>query len=544
MPATTWGQSLRPALRDDDGPLRPIRPRTPPRPRTVVEPPADEPVSPAPRFRRLGSDPATEEPEGQLAAQPEDGVDASPTGLRLAPRDGEIEPAMEPEPISDGTIETVEEYRNPDGADPVLWDSRPAADSDPFERPAAGYDQQAFTIELDPLVDRRTTQLFRFEPWQPRGIRVGTFTVFPTVDLGAAWLSNVFRGKPARADQALEFRPSVRAVSNWRTHALEVRATGGMSFFDQFSSEDGRAYALEARGRLDVSRRTSVAAGMLRDVTQESRGTLESRLRGGGRADVTTDEARLQIDHRFNRLAVQLRASSQSRTYEERALGDGAGLDSGTTSNRDRNRTAYEETARLAWTFKPTLIGFVEGGINQRRFEAAAADGIRRDSDGERYRVGVGFGNTGQVLRGEASLGYGRQTPLDARLAAVEGIIVDANVTWRVGALTAVLLRASSDVLETSTPLSEGGVSRRIDAEVRHAFMRPLIGTAGISYGSTSYQGISITENVTEMSLGVEYYMGPNAVLFGRYQHGLLRTTAPIGNWDADEVRVGLRLRQ
>ncbi len=477
--------------------------------------------------------------DGSPGDQDPDAV-LTPSGVRPTIRDADPEAQLEPEPVPDGVIEAQEEYRNPDGQDPVQWDARLPQDSDAFERPPAGFDAQAFGVELAPIDDRRPTLLFRFEPWQPRGIRMGSFTVFPQADIGAAWVSNLFRSKPARADQALDLRPTIRAVSNWRTHAVELRATAGLSFFDNFPREDDRAYQLEARGRLDVTRQTSLSASALRDVAQESRGTLDSRLRGGARADVETNEARLQLDHRFNRLSVQLRGVVRERTYEQTTQADGATLD-----NRDRNLRTTEEAARATWTFKPTLQAFSEVGLNQRRFEAASPiDGIKRDSDGERYRVGVGFGNTGQVLRGEASIGYGRQAPLDARLAPVDGVIIDANLAWRVDGLTAVLLRGSTDVVETTTLRSSGGVVRRAQAEVRHGFMRPLIGTASAGFSTTSYQGIVINENLAELALGLEYYMGPSAVLFGRYQHSLLRTNAASGNWDADEVRIGLRLRQ
>ncbi len=529
-------QNLRPVLREDDGPLPAMRPRITQRPRAVEAPPAEE--SQASRLRSAAPDNESLE-DGSPADQDPDLV-VAPTGVRPAIRDGEVEPLLEPESITDGGVDAPEGYRNPDGQDPVLWDSRLPQDSQPFERPPAGNDAEAFGVELAPIEDRRPDRLFRFEPWQPRGIRLGSFTVFPQADIGAAWVSNLFRSKPARADQALELRPSFRAVSNWRTHAVELRASAGLSFFDEQPREDDRAYTIDARGRLDVSRRTQIAAGLLRDVVQEARGTLESRLRGGARADVETNEARLQIDHRFNRLAVQLRGVMQERKYEDVLQADGT-----VAGNRDRNVRSTEETARLAWTFNPNFIGFAEAGLNQRRFEAVSSvDGIRRDSDGQRYRLGIGFGNGSQVLRGEASLGYGRQTPIDQRLAAADGMVIDANLAWRVSGLTAVLLRASTDIVETTSLSASGGVNRRGQVEVRHAFMRPLIGSAFAGFSTTSYQGIVINENLTELGLGLEYYLAPEAVIYGRYQHTALRTNAQRGDWDADEVRVGLRIRR
>jgi hypothetical protein len=537
VPQRAEAQSLRPVLTDDAGPLQRQRPRTVP-PIRPSQPPVDP--EPVPQSRLRPSQPDAPSADEAPASASDQDAEAAPSGVRPAVRDGDPGPPLEPEPVTDGALEETEAYRNPDGQDPVQWDARDPADSDAFERPPAGHDPQAFAIELSPLEDRRTVQLYRFEPWQPRGIRLGSFTVFPQADIGAAWVSNLFRTQAARPDQALELRPTLRAVSNWSAHALELRASAGLSFFDDHPREDDRAYALEARGRVDVTRRTQVSAGVLRDVVQESRGTLESRLRGGQRADVTTDEGRLQLDHRFNRLAVQMRGVVQARTFEETTQADGLRL-----SSRDRNLRATEEALRLSWTFKPTFIAFAETALNQRRFEAASpSDGIRRDSDGERYRMGIGFGTSGNILRGEASIGWGRQTPLDFRLGHIDGVIMDANLAWRASAMTAVLLRASTDVVETTSLQSAGGLTRRAQVEVRHAFMRPLIATASAGLSSTSYQGIVINENLTELALGLEYYAAPEAVIFGRYQHTTLRTNAPASGWDNDEVRVGLRLRR
>lgn len=529
------GQTMRPVITDANVPLPPLRPRS-------------QPAVPA----QSRSDARDGEPASRVASSAmaddrvvdfdADGDEATtPAGLRRAIRDGDPEPSgVAEQPVDGAPAETIE-LENPDGRDPVLFDARGSEDSAAFERPPAGFDPELFSAEIAPLADRRTERLFRFEPWQPRGVRIGSFIVYPTVDIGAGYLSNLFRSRPARADAGVDFRPSARLVSNWTSHALELSARGSFSFLDAFPKEGDRDLGLEARGRLDFTRRTNLAGFVLHDVAQESRGTLESRLRGGERADVTTNQAGLTLDHRFNRLAVQLRGTVLTRTFE-----DAQGLLGGTAvSNRDRDLTATEQAARVRWAFKPTFAVFGETAINQRDFKAAtASDGLRRDSKGERYRAGLSFGTTGQTLRGEVSIGYGKQTPLDARLAAIDGVIVDANVAWRMTALTALLLRASTDVTETSTALSAGGFTRRASAEVRHAILRPLIGTASVGYGETVYQRIDLAEHQTDLALGLEYYLGPEAVIFSRWQHSAFRTNSLGGGWEGDEFRVGMRLRR
>jgi hypothetical protein len=486
----------------------------------VVEPtePAAEPV-----------DPEAEQ------AEAEDGepVPRIGRGQRRILRDGDPLPPQE-QPNTDGQVLTGEPVAPADGADPTLVDSRPAEDVAAFDDPPAGFDARAFTAEIEPILDRRPLQLFRFEPYTQKGIRTGTLVWLPEVELTGGWFSNIFRSSSARSDVAAQVRPTIRVVSDWRRHAFEASATGLASWLAEFPSENDRAYTLETRGRLDFSRRTNIEGALARDVTQESRSSINAVQSADRRTDVTTDRGALTFNHRFNRLALQLRGSVTDIGFDDTGTG---------VLNRDY--TVYEEAGRATWEFKPTLFAFVEAGLNQRDYKAIpSADGISRNSSGERYRVGVSFGNTSQKLRGEASIGYARQRPDDSRLSEITGVIVDANIAYRVNALTTVLLTARSDVAETTVAGSGGALQRGVSAEVRHAFLRQLIGTAGLSYTVQNYEGVDLDERELRAGLGLEYFLNAEVQLFSTYQHTIFNSTDRGRNYDADEVRVGLRLRR
>lgn len=169
-------QNLRPALREDAAPLPNVKSRTPlPAPPAV--PPAEADPSPPARMRSTTATDVSRD-DAPPGDQDPDGA-ALPSGVRPALRDGEPEAQLEPESTSDGMMDEPEVYRNPDGQDLVQWDSRLPEDADAFRRPPVGHDPQAFGVELTPADDRRPFYLYRFEPWEPRGIRLGSFTVFP-----------------------------------------------------------------------------------------------------------------------------------------------------------------------------------------------------------------------------------------------------------------------------------------------------------------------------------------------------------------------------
>ncbi|PPC88412.1 MAG: hypothetical protein CTY31_10940 [Hyphomicrobium sp.] len=437
--------------------------------------------------------------------------------------------------LRDGIVEVGEPLPQQDGLDPQNIAAGDPDDAALFNNPPAGFDPLLFQIEeLNPILDNRATRrLFRQEPFDPVGIRIGSFVLFPQLELGSSWSSNVFQSSDPRDDFAADIRPSGRLVSNWGRHALEFSATGAFSYYDEFTTENDESYSIESRGRLDLTRRSNIQAVIARDRALESRSALDASI-VGDRTQVTTDRAEVAFNHRFNRLSLQFRGSISDLQYDDADAG-----------SSDRNYTATEETVRASWEFKPTLSAFTEVAINQRRYDTVAStDLISRNSDGQRYRAGISFGNTGQILRGEVSLGYGVQTPDDDALSQVDGLILDANATWRATELTSLLFTARSDVTETTTANVGGAFNRNVGIEVRHAFKRYLIASAGVTYATFDSQDDIIDEREWRSTLGLEYFLNSDAIVFSNYAHTDYDAIGSDSDFSADEVFVGIRLRR
>ncbi|HEX2842951.1 outer membrane beta-barrel protein [Hyphomicrobium sp.] len=475
---------------------------------------------------------------GEPQTTEDDASGTPPQDDRASPQDGgAVDGDISADGASDdGIIDISEPVAPEDGGDP-LRDARPPEDRDVFDNPPAGPDPLLFQIEdIDDTVrtDRRPARLAFFEPYDPIGIRIGSFVFFPEAEIGGLWTNNVLSSPDARSDIAASINTTARLVSNWSRHAVELKGTTVSSFYDEFPSEDDRAWAVEARGRLDISSRTNIQGLASHSYSQEDRSAIDANLIGP-RANVTVDVAELALNHRFNRLSVRLRGSVADSTYSE----------TDDISNADRDTVETQQAVRAAWEFKPTLSVYAEQEFNQRDKAAVLPpDGIPRDSEGTRTRVGLDFGSTGAILRGTISVGYGRQTPNDKRLQPVDAFLFDANLAWRPTEITSFLLTAQSDIDDTTTQDSGGVIAHTVGLEGRHALRRFLIASAGLIYTFNDYDHTPVTESTLTSFAGIEYYASPELVLFARYQHLDFASHDLDGDYEIDEVRVGARIRK
>jgi hypothetical protein len=455
------------------------------------------------------------------------------------PQDGDPIAVGEPEAPLDGVIDLNAPNPFADEENATLADLRSPQDIAALGPGGAGFDPLLLQAEeINPVFADRPLRTFEPDPFAPLGVRLGSFVLFTSVEADGDYNSNLFSSPVPLGDFALEVRPAVRLASNWSTHAIEVRAGGDLSYHDKYQSEDDRAYLVESLGRLDVTRRTNLQGAISREYAQESRNAINASSIGT-RPNITVDRGRAALNHRFNRLSVQLRGGIVDTSYSTNIF---EGM---VVSNSDRDYTLYEEAVRPQWEFTPTFFLFSDFAFNQRDYSIPAfTDGIIRSSTGERYRAGVSFGDVGEILRGEVSLGYGRQTPDAQQLEVIDGLLIDANLTWRVTPLTSLLLTASTDVAETTTDDSGGVLERNYAAEVRHSFQTRLVGIAGLSLFTRDFVGAGIHEDQFTAATGLEYYLSRRAVLFGRYQHTVFDTTTPNGNYTVEEVQLGVRLRQ
>ncbi len=516
---------------------------------TVIQPPPAGRAKVAPRRPQPEQVPlddpeeAREAPQERAEATDPEADEEAGTEPRLRPTSGSLagegrEPAMP----QDGRIEDG----NPpplmvvDGVGDLNRDARQPRDIAAFTTPPAGYDALAFQIEqIDPINDRRTDRLYRFEPYSPIGIRIGSFVLFPEAEMGAFYNSNIFRNGAGASATAFESVTTARLVSDWRRHAMELRASGRATFYDRFASEDDRTWSLEARGRLDINRRANLEAAVSHTADKDLRAVIDAPTNAAVRGDITTDRIAAGYNQQLGRATLQLRGSLSEVNFSDVPSNNGSLI-----SNASRNYTQADQAVRVSWALNRKAAVFLDAAFREREYAIAAADGASRSSTSERYRLGLLFSPLGPYLRGEISLGWGHQGQHDKRLPDMEGLLFDASLAWKASAITTFMLTARSDFYDTTLAGSPGALAREVGLEMRHALQRSLLATVGAKYAVSPYEGVAVEDRLLTAEAGLDYYLNANVSLYGKYQHLEFRSSGGGRDYNAEVVRVGVRLRQ
>ncbi len=263
------------------------------------------------------------------------------------------------------------------------------------------------------------------ESYDPRGIPLGGFRLFPVLELIEQYNTNIFavdRGK--KDDFVTLIQPSLELRSNWNNHMLNFFASAGFGIYSKYSTEDFQDFRVGFNGRLDIQRNWYVYGGVQFNRLHEDR-TDPNATSFGKLSKYNQTTANVGYYQKFNRLSVKLDGRFDDYTY---LRNNSAGL--GTISSRDRDRSEYTESLRLAYEFMDGYEVWVQGGLNQRRYSRRVdSGGVRRSSDGWEVLGGATL-DFGGITQLEVFGGYRDQNYDDSRFGHLRGAMFGLTGTW------------------------------------------------------------------------------------------------------------------
>ncbi len=384
------------------------------------------------------------------------------------------------------------------------------------------------------------------ESYEPIGVPVGGFRLFPVLEVIEQYNTNIFATEHDKKDDLITIvRPSLDLRSNWNNHMLNLFASAGFGIYGSHSSEDYKDFRVGFDGRLDIQRNWYLYGGVQFNHLHEDR--ADPNATSSGKLDeYNLLSANLGHYVKFNRLSLKLDGRIDDITYtnNKSATPD-------TISNRDRDRTEYTESLRVAYEFIDNYEAWVQGGLNQRVYSRKVdSGGFRRSSNAWEVLAGatIDFGGITQV---EFFGGYRDQNYDDPRFGHLRGPIFGLTGTWNPLVPLFVKPFVKRTIEETVSTDYIGYWATIFGVTVDYDLRPNIKLTSSFSYTIADYKKTKSAVGVTNRSddyitfeIGLRYLPTENFFIGPSYQFSSRNSNLPDTDFGRHlfSIRIGAQL--
>lgn len=377
------------------------------------------------------------------------------------------------------------------------------------------------------------------DPFEPLGIRAGSFVLKPAIEVTRGFDTNATRVPNGQSSPFWLVAPELLVKSDWTSHEVGATLRGSLSNYDDTPIANRPQVDSKVYARLDVARdkRVDIEARFLLGTDYLYSPNVTAGL---SRLPIyTTFGGSLGYTQRFNRLELMVRGGIDHTTYEDSLFTDGS-----TFNNHDRDYNQFSGQLRGSYELTPGVKPFVEIVADRRVHEVSVdRNGERRDSTATTPKVGTTF-EFSRILTGEVSVGYLTRTYDDATLAPLKGLVADASLVWVPTGLTTATLTMRSSADESILPGVSGALRRDFGVQIDHALRRWLVATLKAGYGLDDYIGLGRNDKRTSLGLAITYKLNREFWLKAEARNETLRSNTPGVDYNANIFLLGVRLQR
>jgi hypothetical protein len=376
--------------------------------------------------------------------------------------------------------------------------------------------------------------------YDAKGIPLGGFRLFPTLDLAGAYDSNVFRREDENSDGVYTIAPTMYLKSQWGRHFLEFYAGSKSYFYSDYTDENLTDWKVGGDGRYDISRSAMLAVnahfGEMHELWSAPNNVTGYQAKPNryyqGHADMTAA-------YQPNRLGVGVGASMDRYDFT-----DTARIGGGVLSNDDRDQYNYQAYAKVFYDFSPGYSAFVKASYDERDFDQFYdRSDLHRSSHGFRVDGGLDLHIT-HLLSGEVFAGYVEQhfaQDVATPLKNVSGLDFGAKLDWYAAPLLTVHLsgkRTLDDVTITGASVAD---NKSVSLSADYELLRNVIVQANVSFSESAFVGTTRKYTYPGAGLAVKYLMNRYTSIDLAYSYS--KRSANISGADFSDNTVSLNLK-
>ncbi len=381
------------------------------------------------------------------------------------------------------------------------------------------------------------------EDFDPKGIRMGSFLLFPTLELDEVYNNNIYatnfgdNGRTASFVQLI--KPGVELRSDWQSHMLNFFARGNVGIFSATPTPNFTDGSTGFDGRFDIQRDWNVYGGASFNHNHEDPGTPNAAT--GAVPPNTYDQISGNAGYyqKFNRFSVRADGRLDNYNYTNNLVSTGGSL-----PGFYRDRAETRESLRLGYQLGGDSQVWTRGSLNQRNYKYTPdSSGFNRNSSGFDIVGGLQL-DFGGITSVEVFAGFLQQDYVDSNFKQVMQPTFGLTGFWnpiRELSVRPFVSRTVSDagLANAAAYLSTAG---GLDVDYK---IRPNIKISGFgSYSVADYSVVSRTSTEYDQYLTVRgsviysldnvFFIGPSV------QYTYKTSNLPSANYD--QIIAMLRL--
>jgi hypothetical protein len=331
---------------------------------------------------------------------------------------------------------------------------------------------------------RNVSVLDRPRPdYDPLGIPVSSFNVYPRLEVGAGATDNVYLSQTNKtADGFVYVNPSIHADSDWSRNQLLLRGGAQLKRFLDQPRRNENVWNLGALGRLDTTDRLAITAeGQLsRQYETPFSGEVQSNL--AVLSNYFRTFASLRAEYQVGQGRFLLAADRTSFRFNSIPQADGTSID-----QSDRNRHVSRITTQAEYAFTPSLALYGQFGYSKTDYTRTLLSGeANRTSEAIRGIGGFNFDLAG-LLRGTLGVGYVQRYYRSLLYKDVGGVSVEGKVEVFPSELTTVTFAVRRILEDSSIASTNAFFDNRASVRIDHELLRNLLLNLSGEYAHQKY---------------------------------------------------------
>lgn len=376
--------------------------------------------------------------------------------------------------------------------------------------------------------------------YEPKGLPLGGFRLFPVLDLDAGYNDNVYATKHANGDGFFEVNPSLTLRSQWERDTLNIYAGTQTTLYDKYSTENTTDFDVGSTLRLEFGDATDLRANVYYDGLHEPR-TSPNLL--GNAAEPTHFKlfhSDLMLDRKPNRFGITVGGVYDNYNYDNTRLVGGGHL-----NNADRDESIYTVFGRVSYDFSPGYSGFIGVSYEGRNYtHVPDLYGYDRSSTGYHIDAGTQFFISrlvqGQIFAGYLKQNFKNQSGL-LSLSDISALDYGANINWYVTPLLTVHLGAARTIDDTTLPGASATDDQTVYLNADYELRRDIIIQGQVGFLSQRFVGLSRTDDVPTAGAEITWLINHNFRAYLQFNYNDRNSDVSGADYTQNIVMLGLR---